>query len=117
MKEERAGTASLDALEIGSLDEALVAMSRLFSVTEAAYERRAQLEHALRSRVVIEQAKGILAERFGLGMDDAFAVLRRAARSERIKLRELAARVVSSRDTPPEVGSALAATGSRHRQA
>ena len=52
----------------------------------AAEELNAQLEYALESRIVIEQAKGILAERLGLGVEEAFDVLRYAARTARIRL-------------------------------
>jgi ANTAR domain len=52
---------------------------------------------------VIEQAKGILAERFGLDVHEAFHLLRISARSNRIGLHDLAARVVESRETPPEI--------------
>lgn len=52
------------------------------------------LQHALNSRVVIEQAKGILAERNGLSMQAAFAALRLYARDQNIKLTDLAIAVV-----------------------
>lgn len=99
--------AEIDAAAIGSVGEAVAAMSRLLSVTEATYERRAQLEQALRTRIVIEQAKGILAERYGLTPNEAFDVLRRAARSGRVKVRELAAEVAAGRPTPPRIAEAL----------
>lgn len=85
--------------------EAGVAVERLLAVTAASYERRAQLQTALESRVVIEQAKGILAERHGLELDEAFEVMRRAARSNRMKLRELAGRVRPRRETPLEIAA------------
>jgi AmiR/NasT family two-component response regulator len=62
-----------------------------------------QLKGALTSRVAIEQAKGMLAERLAIGPEDAFILLRRAARSSRVKLHDLAAAVVASRETPPEI--------------
>ena len=57
-------------------------------------ERTIQLQAALDSRVVIEQAKGILAERHGISLDEAFDRMRREARSRRIKLRDLASDIV-----------------------
>src|SRR5688572_14641377 len=75
---------------------------------EAAEELNAQLEYALQSRIVIEQAKGMLAERLGLTVEDAFDLLRYAARSGRVKLHELAGRVVNERRTPTPVVVALA---------
>jgi GAF domain-containing protein len=59
-----------------------------------------QLQHALNSRVVIEQAKGILAERRGVSMDAAFDELRRHARNSNTKLGEYA-RVVVRGDLEP----------------
>ena len=87
------------------------ALERALHVTRVMYERNAQLEQALGSRVVIEQAKGVLAERLGIGVDAAFDVLRRAARSNRMKLRTLAERVVASPTTPREI-EAVATTAS-----
>ena len=53
-----------------------------------------QLQHALSSRVAIEQAKGVLAERSGGGMDQAFAALRLYARTNNLKLTDVALAVV-----------------------
>jgi hypothetical protein len=71
-------------------------------------ERAEQLQHALSSRISVEQAKGILGERLGLDMDGAFALLRYAARGERMKLHELAQDVVDNDGTPEAVIRALA---------
>src|SRR5919109_615265 len=68
-------------------------------------EANAQLQRALDSRVVVEQAKGVLAERFGLEMPEAFELLRRSARNNRMRLHELATLVVESEQTPPQIGA------------
>jgi len=49
-----------------------------------------QLNHALNSRIVLEQAKGMLAERANLGVDEAFAWLRNHARRNNLRLVDLA---------------------------
>lgn len=54
-----------------------------------------QLQAALSSRVVLEQAKGFLAQRGGLEMDEAFASLRRYARDHNQRLSDVARAVVS----------------------
>jgi ANTAR domain len=95
------------AIEIGTLEDASAAVGRLLAVTEATLERRAQLEGALRSRIAIEQAKGIVAERHGLGTEEAFDLLRRAARANRLKLHELAGRVRPGEPTPAELAGEL----------
>jgi len=54
-----------------------------------------QLQRALDSRIVIEQAKGILAAERGISVDKAFEVLRGHARSHAVSLRSVAEAVVS----------------------
>lgn len=60
-----------------------------------------QLQNALGSRVVLEQAKGVIAQRGDLDMDQAFAVLRRYARDGNQRLGEVA-RAVISRELPAQ---------------
>ena len=100
-------TDETDTVAIGSAEEASAAVARMLAVTQATYERRAQLEHALRSRIAIEQAKGIIAERCGLDPEDAFRIIRQAARSHRMTIRELVARVRPREPTPPEIEAVL----------
>ena len=94
---------SAPRLEARTLREASTALGRLLAVTRATLGRRAQLEHALESRIAIEQAKDVLAERHGIDTEEAFALMRRAARSHRIKLHDLARAVRPGADTPPEL--------------
>jgi hypothetical protein len=54
----------------------------------------AQLQTALTSRIVIEQAKGVLAGRLGVTVDEAFEMLRRHARSRNLRLHQAAAAIV-----------------------
>ena len=56
-----------------------------------------QLQSALDSRVIIEQAKGVLAERHGENMDEAFDRLRSQARTTNRKLRAVAFDVIENR--------------------
>jgi hypothetical protein len=67
-----------------------------------------QLEHALASRVVVEQAIGVLSERWRVAPRDAFEQLRRVTRSHGLRIHELAKLVIESssdRDVglPPEL--------------
>jgi transcriptional regulator with GAF, ATPase, and Fis domain len=61
-----------------------------------------QLQTALNSRVIIEQAKGKLAERLGLDMDQAFSLLRDHARSRNQRLSDLAQAFIDG--TEPVIG-------------
>jgi len=58
------------------------------------------LQRALNSRVVIEQAKGVLAERNGMSMEAAFDALRLYSRDHNIKLTNLAVTVVHQNFNP-----------------
>ena len=60
----------------------------------------AQLEHALASRVRVEQAIGVLAERHRLRPREAFDLLRAAARSRGQRITEMAQDVVASTANP-----------------
>lgn len=65
------------------------------SAVELLEERVGQLQHALSSRISIEQAKGVLSERHGLTTDQVFDVLRRYARNNGRRLRDVAASVLA----------------------
>ena len=54
-----------------------------------------QLQNALNSRIVIEQAKGVLAESHGLEMGEAFETLRAHARSTNQRLSDVAEQIVT----------------------
>jgi GAF domain-containing protein len=56
-----------------------------------------QLQAALTSRVIIEQAKGVLAARLEIEVDAAFELIRRRSRDERRRLVEVAEEVVHAR--------------------
>jgi transcriptional regulator with GAF, ATPase, and Fis domain len=77
----RVGQALADVATIGLLQE------RSARRSETLHE---QLQAALNSRVAIEQAKGKLAERAGLDMDQAFTALRAYARDRNLRLSDLA---------------------------
>lgn len=62
----------------------------------------AQLQHALDSRVLVEQAKGMVAERGGFDVRAAFDELRRYARRNARPLRDVAADVVAGALVLPE---------------
>ena len=81
----RLGQALADMATITILHERALRESELVA---------AQLQTALTSRIVIEQAKGVLAERGGLTMDDAFQVLRRHARDHNLRLHDVARGIV-----------------------
>ena len=96
----RAGTGELQptdvALAQALADVATIAILQHRATTEAT-KLNEQLHHALNSRIAIEQAKGVLAERSGLSMENAFARLRQYARSHNRLLFDVARDVVDGR--------------------
>jgi hypothetical protein len=81
----RVARAMVDVATIGVLQQRTVRQKD--DLTE-------QLQYALDSRVVIEQAKGVIAERFGVGTRAAFEALRDYARSHNERVSDLATSIV-----------------------
>jgi GAF domain-containing protein len=83
---------------VARLGQALADMATITILHERALRESehvaAQLQTALVSRIVIEQAKGVLAERGDLTMDDAFQVLRKHARDHNLRLHDVARGIV-----------------------
>jgi GAF domain-containing protein len=80
------GQALADVATIGILQERAIRRGEVLNE---------QLQSALNSRVIIEQAKGVVAQLMGLGMDDAFALLRGRARRLGLRLVDVARAVVA----------------------
>ena len=84
------GQALADVATIGILNQRTLAHSDLINQ---------QLQTALNTRVIIEQAKGVLAERGDVDMDRAFVLLRTYARNTHQRLADVARAVVENSDT------------------
>ena len=81
------GQALADVATIGLLQERSV---------RRAGAAAGELQRALNSRVVIEQAKGMLAERVDVDMDEAFQLLRRLARDNNQRLTDVARHLINT---------------------
>ena len=88
------GQALADIATIGILQERAIRQGEVLTQ---------QLQHALTNRVVIEQAKGVLAQSGNLMMETAFERLRLHARSNNLLLGDVARRVVTDRAFTREV--------------
>jgi len=106
LRETVLGALNLFGSEVGPLQpddldlaQALAHVASIALVAErAAGDRETinqQLQHALTSRIAIEQAKGVLAQVGNLEMDQSFAALRRYTRDHNRRLSEVAQEVVS----------------------
>jgi GAF domain-containing protein len=113
LRADRIGALNVFRATPGSFDEAAVLAGQALAdvATIAILQARAiedasrlagQLEHALESRVMIEQAKGVLSERLGVDPEVAFTRLRRHGRQHGLHLAELARRVVDGSFTLDE---------------
>jgi GAF domain-containing protein len=107
LRDQVIGALNLFRAEPGSFDpadlriaQALADVATIGLLHERNVRRREtvaeQLQAALNSRVVIEQAKGKLAERLGINMDRAFAMLRDYARNTNQHLTDVARDFVTS---------------------
>jgi GAF domain-containing protein len=105
LRSETIGTLNLFRRDVGELNEhdaaaaqALADMATIGILHErtlrASDTVRSQLQAALNSRVVIEQAKGVLAQTHRISVDDAFGRLRGYARQHRLSISDVAGRLV-----------------------
>ena len=106
LRERRLGALGLFGTSTGTLNardqnlaQALAHVASVAVVTERAAADQAtvneQLQGARSSRVLLEQAKGLIAQTGDLDMEHAFAALRRYARDHNLRLGDVAAAVVS----------------------
>lgn len=116
------GALNLFRVGVGAMGPADVEVAQAFAdvatITilqhRAALEARGvhqQLTHALNSRVILEQAKGMVAERLDLDMEQSFAVLRNHARHGNLRLSDVAQSVIDGSLAPSALRSLPAAKG------
>ena len=100
------GCLNLFVSEPGGLSDEHVALAQALAdvasitivqdqATRDAAIREGQLQHALTSRISIEQAKGMLAERNTIDMDEAFSSLRTYSRNNNRGLTSVAEAIVA----------------------
>jgi transcriptional regulator with GAF, ATPase, and Fis domain len=106
-----AGKATIGALSLFkqarhgfSEDDLAIAhvLARHAAVAVASAQRREDMSHKVDARKLVGQAMGILMERHDLDADRAFAVLRRYAETNHLKLQQVAEELVSNRHLPHE---------------
>ena len=106
--DECVGALNMYSADATAIEEDAVEAGRVLADVTTAYILNArtladssklagQLEWALHSRVIIEQAKGKLSERVGVDVGEAFDMMRRHARSKGKRLHDVARDVVEGR--------------------
>jgi GAF domain-containing protein len=112
------GALNLFHVDTGDMREADVIAAQAFAdvATIGILQHRAvleaqvlndQLNYALNSRIVIEQAKGVLAERANLNMEEAFSLLRQHARNNNRRLVDVAQDVIDNNLSADALGTSL----------
>jgi transcriptional regulator with GAF, ATPase, and Fis domain len=96
----RVGALSDDVIRLGQAlaDVATIGLLQARIISQRG-ELAEQLQAALNSRVIIEQAKGVVAERHQLDMEQSFALLRTTARATNRLLSDLARAVVDGTES------------------
>ncbi len=97
------GTLNASDLLVGQALAHIASVAIVQEHTPTVEEVLPRLRSALNTRIVVEQAKGFLRERLDLPTDEAFALLRRYARTNNRHLSEVARDLVSTSDTRPAV--------------
>jgi GAF domain-containing protein len=111
LRTQTIGALGFFTVECGTLDESVMRLGRTLAdmATIGLLQQRAihhrdllteHLQTAVNSRVLIEQANGILAERLQVDVDQAFVLLRRGARSHNRRLSDLAYAIVAGARPP-----------------
>ena len=75
-------------------------LARHASIAVAVAREEASLRQAVDARKLVGQAQGILMERFNVDADRAFAILRRYSQDNNVKLRDVAQRLIDTRELP-----------------
>ena len=111
LHEQVSGGLNIYARELGVLDETARGFAERFAsyaavvaanmlAYEQARDQARNLQMALESRAVIDQAKGILMERFRLTADQAFQTMAQLSMESNTKVRAVAERVVRTGEVP-----------------
>lgn len=115
LREERIGALNLFVDRVNGLSEADQALSQAMAdvatigllherVLQEKVVVSGQLQTALNSRIALEQAKGIVAERAGVEMGEAFELLRGYARRHNRRLRDVVAEVINRELAADQLG-------------